>query len=83
MITNGRICNNQKKIYTTVSINQIRKEIAMKAKNLIRTLSALVLAIGMLFHTPGIHVHVAQYRLGPDLPIIVKDSSTVTNKPFL
>ena len=33
----------------------------------------------MLFHTPGIHVHAAQYRLGPDLPIIVKDTSTVTN----
>ena len=31
----------------------------MKAKNLIRTLSALVFAIGMLFHTPGIHVHAA------------------------
>ena len=55
----------------------------MKVKNIIRTLSALVFAIGMLFHTSGIHVHAAQYRLGPDLPIIVKDSSTVTNKPFL
>ena len=59
MITNGRICKNQKKIYTTVSINQIRKEMAMKAKNLIRTLSALVLAIGMLFHTTGIRVNAA------------------------
>ena len=59
MITNGRICNNQKKIYTTVSINQIRKEIAMKVKNLIRTLSALVLAIGMLFHTSGIRANAA------------------------
>ena len=31
----------------------------MKAKNLIRTLSALVLAIGMLFHTSGIRAHAA------------------------